>query len=87
MLSDTETLLKIAEIAHMTFPGAAGASISNETTADDIEGWDSLSHALFLMNVERAFEIEFDPEDVIDLENIGALVLLVGRFHQDGNRR
>lgn len=86
MLSNTEILLKLAEVVRTTFPGGGGMSIDAQTTADDVPGWDSLNHALFLMNVERAFGIEFDPADVIDLENVGALVLLVEGLLQGGRR-
>ena len=55
----------------------ATVEITAQTTADDVDGWDSLSHALFLMNIERAFALRFAPADVIDLENVGDLVRLV----------
>jgi acyl carrier protein len=87
MLTDTEILSKLAEIIGTTFPGAGDISINATTTADDVPGWDSLNHALLLMNVERAFGIEFNPADVVDLENVGALALLVGSLLQEDHRQ
>jgi acyl carrier protein len=49
------------------------AIIGPETTADDVDGWDSLSHAVLLMRVERAFALRFDPAEVLHLDNVGAL--------------
>lgn len=72
----TDTLERLTAVARATFK-APGAVITTATTADDVDGWDSLSHALFLLNVERAFSIQFDPADVIDLEDVGELVRLV----------
>jgi acyl carrier protein len=49
------------------------ALIKAETTADDIDGWDSISHASVVMAVERAFSIRFDDEDIYDFANVGAM--------------
>jgi acyl carrier protein len=45
-----------------------------------VDGWDSLSHALFLMNLERAFAMRFPLDEVIELENIGGLLRLIDRL-------
>lgn len=75
----TDTLARLAAVARTTFK-APSAVITETTTADDVDGWDSLSHALFLMNVEREFAVRFAPADVIDLEDVGELVRLVDRL-------
>lgn len=51
--------------------------VTRETTADQVPGWDSLSHAVLLMQVERAFGIRLEPADVVCLENVGELVDMV----------
>ncbi len=76
-MTDPTLLAQVAEVLRKTFPAAATVEITAQTTADDVDGWDSLSHALFLMNIERAFALRFAPADVIDLENVGDLVRLV----------
>jgi acyl carrier protein len=48
--------------------------VSRESTADDVDGWDSLSHARLIMEVERHFAIRFAPGEVMDLANVGDLV-------------
>jgi acyl carrier protein len=77
----TDTLTRLADVAREVFR-APGATITAVTTADDVDGWDSLNHALFLLALERAFSIRFDPEDVIDLQDVGELVALVDRLRQ-----
>jgi acyl carrier protein len=44
-----------------------------ETTADDIEGWDSLSHVNLIMAVETRFDIRFKPKEVLSFKNVGEL--------------
>ena len=51
--------------------------LTRETTANDIEGWDSLSHVTMLMAVEDHFEIEFAQWEVMNLPDVGALMDLV----------
>jgi acyl carrier protein len=51
--------------------------ISPDTTANEVEGWDSMSHVTMLMAVEDHFKIEFKPYEIANLVNVGALVSLV----------
>lgn len=55
----------------------SGLKLSPETTANDIEGWDSMSHVTMLMAVEEHFGIEFKPYEIANLVNVGALMALV----------
>jgi acyl carrier protein len=47
--------------------------------ASDIDNWDSLRHAIFIMAVEREFGIEFDMDAVAELTNVAALITVVER--------
>jgi len=47
--------------------------VTEATSADDVEEWDSLSHIRFMITVERFFKIRFLNEEVSDLKNIGDL--------------
>jgi acyl carrier protein len=60
-----------------TFPAANGSSIGSETTSADVEGWDSLSYSIFIMNVEQEFSIELPFERLYDLSDLGDLSELV----------
>lgn len=75
----TDTLTRLSDVARDVFK-APGAVITETTTADDVDGWDSLNHALFLLALERVFEVRFEPEDAIDLQNVGELVGLIDRL-------
>lgn len=54
--------------------------IGDETTADDIEDWDSLTHITLLSSVEDAFDIRFDMKAVHGLKNVGEMVDLIARL-------
>jgi acyl carrier protein len=47
--------------------------VGRESTAEEVEGWDSLSHARLIMEIERRFGIRFAPGEVMDLANVGEL--------------
>lgn len=47
--------------------------IGPEMTADDIEGWDSLSHVNLIIAVETKFKIRFSRKELLTFRNIGDL--------------
>jgi acyl carrier protein len=56
---------------------------SDSLTADDVEGWDSLSHVRFLVAVEKEFSFRFTSGEIDGLKNIGeALDIIVRRSTQ-----
>lgn len=54
--------------------------LSDDTTADDIEDWDSLEQINLLVAIEKKFSIKFQLADVSHLENVGAMVDLVEKL-------
>ncbi len=49
------------------------------TVANDILGWDSLSHTILLLKVEDAFDIELPEDEMFAVRNVGDLADLVER--------
>lgn len=47
------------------------------TTADQVPGWDSLSHLNVILAVEKEFNIRFKPYELLKLKNIGELQKLI----------
>lgn len=54
--------------------------LTDSTTADDIEDWDSLEQINLLVAIEKRFNIKFRLADVSHLENVGAMVDLVAKL-------
>ena len=54
--------------------------LTRETTADDIEDWDSLEQINLLTAMEKQFNIKFKLADVRGLKDVGDLLDLVARM-------
>lgn len=51
--------------------------LSDETTAADVPGWDSLSHITLIGCIEDEFGVEFAMSEIAHIAKIGDLVALV----------
>ena len=51
--------------------------VSRETTAHDVEGWDSLMHVTLIVNVEKAFGVKFSSSEISALKKVGDLEDLI----------
>lgn len=52
-------------------------NINAETTIGDFPQWDSMGHLTILSQVEEAFDISFEPEEMMDLEDVSDIVKAV----------
>jgi acyl carrier protein len=57
----------------------SGLVIVPETTAEDVEGWDSLTHARLLVRIEQRYRIDLPIDDVGKAKNVGELLTIVNR--------
>ena len=48
--------------------------LNDETTADDVEEWDSLSHVQLVVALEKHFNIKFTSREILSWDNVGDLV-------------
>ncbi|MEG0752165.1 MAG: phosphopantetheine-binding protein [Oscillospiraceae bacterium] len=53
--------------------------LTESTTSDDIEDWDSLEQINILVALERVFSTKFSVNDVENLKNVGEMVDLIER--------
>ena len=52
-------------------------TVTPETTADDVDGWDSLSHVTLIVAVEARFHIRFGERELLTMRNVGDLIAAV----------
>jgi acyl carrier protein len=54
-------------------------NISTATTAEDIDGWDSLTHIRLIVAIEKSFSLRFSASEISNLANVGEMVDLISR--------
>lgn len=54
--------------------------LSDETTADDIEGWDSLEHINLIVAIEDEFDIKIPMGKAVSMKNVGEMVDLIAQL-------
>lgn len=51
--------------------------INLTTTPYDVEGWDSLMQMNLIQMIEGDFEIQFDMDEIIQMESVGLMVDMI----------
>ena len=51
--------------------------VTTNTSAEDVEEWDSLSHVRLIVAIERKFKFKFKNSELDSLKNVGDLVNVV----------
>jgi acyl carrier protein len=51
--------------------------VTPELSANDVDGWDSLTHIRLILTVQKAFKVKFSTSEIGKLENVGDLVELI----------
>jgi len=75
--SNDDVMTRIAQVMTRVFHLSDGSTISRSTTASDVKGWDSLSHAMLVLEVEQEFGVDLPLDRTYALANAGELADLV----------
>lgn len=51
--------------------------VNDSTTADDVDGWDSLAHITLISVIEDEFDFKFNMKQVVSLKNVGEMVDII----------
>jgi acyl carrier protein len=81
-MNSSGTLEGIAAIISRQFQTPL-SSVTRETSAYDVDGWDSVSHVYIILEVERVFQVTLPEVRVFQLENVGELADLVAELCDD----
>ena len=53
------------------------ANLTLESTIGDFPAWDSMGHLTILQQVEEELEVSFEPEEMMDLEDVNDIIKAV----------
>lgn len=55
----------------------AGLTVDGNTTAADVDGWDSLTHIALIAAVEDEFGFSFGMKEVVGMKNVGDMAAII----------
>ena len=55
------------------------ARISGATTPLTVAGWNSLAHVQIMLELERAFVVTFDPDEIAGMASVAAMIAALER--------
>lgn len=76
-MATQEIFEKLSEIFSDVFD--EDITVTAETTAADIEEWDSLTHITLISEVEEAFGFKFAMKDVLGMKNVGEMAQIIAK--------
>lgn len=75
-MSRDEIFEKVKDMCRVVFEDDA-LEVTCETTANDVEMWDSLRHVVLISEIEGAFGVKFKLDEMQKARNIGELIRIV----------
>lgn len=79
-MSREEVFEKLNEVFRDVFDDES-IVVTDTTTANDIEDWDSLEHINLIVAIENKFQMKFKMNEVTGLKNVGEMAdVILGRM-------
>jgi acyl carrier protein len=71
-----EVLSKLTGIFRTVFNNHS-LLLKNELTANDVDGWNSLTHMLLIAEIEKEFKIKLKLKELNKMRNIGDMIEII----------
>jgi acyl carrier protein len=75
-MNQNEIYTRLTDIFESVFDEDS-ITVTPQLSANDVDGWDSLTNIRLMLTVERAFKISLSTSEIGKLENVGDLVKLI----------
>jgi acyl carrier protein len=82
----TPTIFEQVQAIASDLFGVSADQIARDSSTESIEAWDSTQHLNFVLALEDKFNIQFSPEEMEQMRNIGSTVKLVENKLQNSPR-
>lgn len=73
----SDQLVSAISTALENVTGEDDLSITSETKASDVDGWDSLANVRLFIELEGEFNIRFNASEIENLKNVGDIAQLI----------
>lgn len=70
----TEIFSKLNEVFEDVLDLDETPNLTDATTANDIEEWDSLSHIQLIVAIEKKFKLKFTSSEIMKWQNVGQMI-------------
>jgi acyl carrier protein len=75
-MDQTQALAQLSAIMREVLDNP-DVTLTPTTTADDVEGWDSMSNITFVVEVERQFGVKFKTAEIEEMRNVGDMLDMI----------
>lgn len=70
-MADIEKVLEALNKIFQDVVDDPNVALKRETTAQDVDDWDSLNHITFVVAIEKYFKIKFSSAEIRSWANVG----------------
>jgi acyl carrier protein len=71
---ETQEILKQVNTIFIDILDNEDIVLAENSTANDVDGWDSLSHIQLVVAIEKHFKIRFTSKEIQTWNNVGELI-------------
>jgi acyl carrier protein len=75
-MTPSEILKRLTKVIGQVL-GNEDVKLTLESTAEDVEGWDSFNHINIIVGAEMEFGVKFNASELEELKNVGDFVALI----------
>jgi acyl carrier protein len=72
-MNNQEILYQVQEIFHDELDDET-IVLTTETTAEDVDDWDSLTHIMLVVAIEKHFKVKFTSNEILSWKNVGEMM-------------